>query len=121
MTDSFYSMYHHGFIRVAVCVPHVRVADPEFNTAQTLGLAAQASDAGAAVALFPELGISSYAIDDLLQQDALLDGVTAGIAKIVEASRELSPVLLIGAHCASSTASSTAGSSSTEAASSESS
>ena len=97
MTDSFYSMYHHGFIRVAVCVPHVRVADPEFNAAHTLGLAAQASDAGAAVALFPELGISSYAIDDLLQQDALLDGVTAGIAKIVEASRELSPVLLIGA------------------------
>ena len=97
MTDSFYSIYHHRFIRVAVCVPHVRVADPEFNTAQTLGLAAQASDAGAAVVLFPELGISSYAIDDLLQQDALLDGVTEGIEKIVEASRELTPVLLIGA------------------------
>lgn len=97
MTDTFYSIYRHGFVRVAVCVPHVRVADPEFNTAHTLGLARQASDAGAAVALFPELGISSYAIDDLLQQEALLDGVTAGIGKIVEASRTLSPVLLIGA------------------------
>ena len=97
MTDTFFSIYRHGFVRVAVCVPHVRVADPEFNTAHTLGLARQASEAGAAVALFPELGISSYAIDDLLQQEALLEGVTAGIGNIVEASRELSPVLLIGA------------------------
>ena len=97
MTGTFYSIYRHGFVRVAVCVPHVRVADPEFNTVNTLGLARQASDAGAAVALFPELGISSYAIDDLLQQEALLEGVTTGIGKIVAASRELSPVLLIGA------------------------
>ena len=86
MADSFFSIYSHGFIRVAVCVPHVRVADPEFNTVRTAGLAAQASDAGAGVALFPELGISSYAIDDLLQQEAILDGVLAGIRQIAEAS-----------------------------------
>ena len=97
MADSFFSIYSHGFIRVAVCVPHVRVADPEFNTVRTAGLAAQASDAGAAVALFPELGISSYAIDDLLQQEAILDGVLAGIRQIAEASIELTPVLLVGA------------------------
>ena len=97
MADSFFSIYSHGFIRVAVCVPHVRVADPEFNTTRTVGLAGQASDAGAAIALFPELGISSYAIDDLLQQDALLGGVLAGIRRITEASKDLTPVLLIGA------------------------
>ena len=97
MADSFYSIYRHGFVRVAVCVPNVRVADPEFNTEHTLGLACKASDAGAAIALFPELGISSYAIDDLLQQEALMDGVTAGIGKIVEASRDLTSVLLVGA------------------------
>ncbi len=97
MTDSFYSIYRHGFVRVAVCVPHVRVADPSFNAARTSGLAEQASEAGAAVALFPELGISSYAIDDLLQQEALLDGVLAGIARVTEASRQLNPILLIGA------------------------
>ena len=97
MADSFYSIYRHGYIRVAVCVPHVRVADPEFNTTRTVGLASQAAAAGAAIALFPELGISSYAIDDLLQQDALLGGVLAGIKKIMAASSELRPVLLIGA------------------------
>ena len=97
MADSFYSIYRHGFIRVAVCVPHVRVADPEFNTTRTVGLAGQASEAGAAIALFPELGISSYAIDDLFQQEALLEGALAGIRRITEASRALTPVLLIGA------------------------
>ncbi len=97
MADLFYSIYSHGFIRVAVCVPHVRVADPEFNTARTIGLAGKASDAGAAVALFPELGISSYAIDDLLQQEALLGGALAGIRRIIQASADLTPVLLVGA------------------------
>ncbi|MCY3709163.1 MAG: NAD(+) synthase [Caldilineaceae bacterium] len=97
MAGNFNSFYSHGFVRVAVCVPNVRVADPEFNTAHTSGLAARASDAGAAVALFPELGISSYAIDDLLQQEALLEGVQAGIGRIVEESRQLTPALLVGA------------------------
>jgi len=97
MTRAFFSPYTHGFVRVAVCVPRARVADPAYNTDQTLALARRASDAGAAVAVFPELGISSYAIDDLLQQDALLDAVEAGLARIVEASAGLTPVLLAGA------------------------
>ena len=97
MTENFNSIYSHGFVRVAVCVPHVRVADPEFNTRNTSALAGRASEAGAAVALFPELGISSYAIDDLLQQEALLDGVLAGISQIAVESRQLTPVLLVGA------------------------
>ncbi len=49
------------------------------------------------MALFPELGISSYAIDDLLQQEALLEGVLAGIGRIIDESRSLTPVLLVGA------------------------
>jgi NAD+ synthase (glutamine-hydrolysing) len=97
MTDSFRSLYAHGFVRVAVCVPRVRVADPAHNAERTIGLARRASAAYAAVALFPELGISAYANDDLLQQDALLDAVEAGLARIVEASRELTPVILAGA------------------------
>lgn len=97
MSHSFHSIYSHGFVRAAVCVPHVRVADPAFNTEHTIGLAHRAADAGAALALFPELGISAYAIDDLLQQEALLRGVRIGLAEIVQASAGLTPVLLVGA------------------------
>jgi NAD+ synthase (glutamine-hydrolysing) len=97
MTAPFRSIYSHGFVRAAVCIPSVRVADPAYNAERTLGLARRASDLHAAVALFPELGISAYSCEDLFQQDALLDAVTAELAGIVAASRDLSPVLLVGA------------------------
>ncbi len=93
----FRSLYSHGFVRVAAAVPHLRVADPEFNAERTTGLARQASDAGAAVVVFPELGLSAYAIDDLLHQRALLDAVLAALSELVAASAELAPVLVVGA------------------------
>lgn len=97
MPVPFHSIYRHGFVRAAVGVPRVRVADPKYNAAQTLELARQMSDEGAAVALFPELGISAYSDDDLFHQDALLDATRVALGEIVEASRELCPVLLVGA------------------------
>jgi len=93
----FHSIYSHGFIRAAVCIPFVRVADPPYNLERTLGLARRASELHAAVALFPELGISAYSNEDLFHQDALLDATAAALARLLEASRELTPVLLVGA------------------------
>lgn len=93
----FDSIYRHGYLRAAVCVPRVEVADPASNVEQTLELAREASEAAAGVALFPELGLSAYSNDDLFFQDALLDGVEAALAELVEASRELTPVLVVGA------------------------
>jgi len=93
----FHSIYSHGFIRAAVCIPFVRVADPSYNLERTLGLAQRASELHAAVALFPELGISAYSNEDLFHQDALLDATGQALAQLVEASRELTPVLLVGA------------------------
>jgi NAD+ synthase (glutamine-hydrolysing) len=93
----FFSLYSHGFVRAGVAVPAVRVADPAYNAEQTLQLARQASEQGAAVVLFPEMGISAYTNDDLFHQDALLDAVKTSIGAILEASHELSPVLVVGA------------------------
>jgi NAD+ synthase (glutamine-hydrolysing) len=97
MTSQFHSIYTHGFIRAAVCVPSLRVADPEFNLERTVGLAHRASELHAAVALFPELGISAYSNEDLFHQDALLDATKSALGRLVEESRELSPILLVGA------------------------
>jgi NAD+ synthase (glutamine-hydrolysing) len=97
MDRSFHTPYSHGFVRVAVCVPMLRVADPDFNAEHTLGLARRASEMNAAVALFPELGISAYSNEDLFHQDALIEGTLAALSRVVEESRELSPVLLVGA------------------------
>ena len=93
----FNSLYSHGFVRVCVGVPTVRVADPAYNTERTLELARRASECGAAVALFPELGISAYTNDDLFQQDALLEAVKVALESVIAASRTLVPVLLVGA------------------------
>src|SRR6266516_737479 len=97
MREPFYSIYSHRFIRAAVCVPSLRVADPTFNVEQTLVLARRASEAHVAVALFPELGISAYSNEDLFQQQALLDASKAAIARLVKESESLAPVLIIGA------------------------
>jgi NAD+ synthase (glutamine-hydrolysing) len=97
MTRPFHSLYTHGFLRVAVCVPALRVGDPGFNAARTLALAQIAHGRHAALALFPELGLAAYSNDDLFHQSALLDRVQAEIEGLVAASKALTPVLLIGA------------------------
>jgi NAD+ synthase (glutamine-hydrolysing) len=94
---SFFNPYRHGFVRVAACVPLMRVADPAGNTEAHLGLLKQGHEQGVALMVFPELGISAYAIDDLLLQDALQDAVHAGIARLAEESRALNPVFAVGA------------------------
>jgi NAD+ synthase (glutamine-hydrolysing) len=96
ITD-FDSLYSHGFIRTGVCIPKVRVADPQYNSGEVVALARRASAAGAAVALFPELCISAYSNEDLFHQDALLEATRAALHEVIESTRELSPVLLLGA------------------------
>ncbi|MBM3837848.1 MAG: NAD(+) synthase [Verrucomicrobia bacterium] len=97
MQQPFDSIYSHGFIRAAVCIPAVRVADPVFNLERTLQLAQTASEARAALALFPELGLSAYSNEDLFQQDALLEATKDAILSLVKASETLACVLIVGA------------------------
>ncbi len=91
------SLYDHGFVRVAACTAVGRVGDPAANAEAILASWQACHDEGAALAVFPELALSSYAIDDLLMQDALLDAVAATSDRLVEASRGLRPLLLVGA------------------------
>jgi len=93
----FRSAYAHGFARVAACTLPVAVADPAANAARVLEQARACHDDGAAVAVFPELTLSGYAIDDLVMQDALLDAVLTAVDTVVEGSRDLRPVLVVGA------------------------
>ena len=93
----FDSIYRHGYARAAVCVPRVRLASPVFNADRTLALAQQAAANHAALALFPELGLSAYSIDDLFHQDALLAETEMALARLAEASADLPTVLLVGA------------------------
>ena len=63
---TFHSLYAHGFARVAACTADVHVADPSRNAHSILEVGRRCSEQGVAVALFPELSLSGYALDDLL-------------------------------------------------------
>ena len=93
----FYSAYAQGFARVAACTMPVALADPATNVQTVLGLARECHDDGVAVAVFPELCLSGYSIEDLFLQDTLITAVDEAIRTIVEASADLLPVLVVGA------------------------
>lgn len=84
-------------MRIAVATPRVAIADPEINAARTVELALRVDRCGALLTLFPELGLSGYSIDDLVQQDALLDEVERAIVDLLAGTRELRTILVIGA------------------------
>ncbi len=89
---SFYSAYRHGFVRVSACTHHTTIGDPAANAASVLGLARACHDEGVALAVFPELTLSGYSIEDVLLQDALLDAVEDELLDVVTASADLLPV-----------------------------
>ena len=93
----FYSLHRQGFVRVAACTPRIEVGDPASNAAETLALMREGDARHVDLMLFPELGLSAYAIDDLLLQDALLNGVEAALVDLVAATRTLAPVVIVGA------------------------
>ena len=93
----FYSAYRHGFARVAACTHRTVLADPAANAASVLRIARACHEDGVAVAVFPELTLSGYSIEDILLQDSLLDAVESALADIVAASVDLLPVLIVGA------------------------
>jgi NAD+ synthase (glutamine-hydrolysing) len=93
----FFNLYNHGFIRTAVCIPELKVADTFFNTQKTIELAREAASRKAILAIFPELGLSAYSNEDLFHQDALLQSVREGIAKIKKASEKINTIIVTGA------------------------
>ncbi len=93
----FTNIYSHGFVRVAACVPEVRVSDPAFNAAKTVELAGAAKERNVLLAVFPELGISSYSCGDLFFQEALLRSVLDGIRAVADATSLMEMVVVVGA------------------------
>ncbi|MBX3027273.1 NAD(+) synthase [bacterium] len=93
----FLDVRTHGFARVAVCVPPVRVADPAFNAAAHLEQLETVHRAGAHYALCPELGLSAYTCGDLFFQESLLAGVRAALAELAHASADWNLLFTVGA------------------------
>jgi NAD+ synthase (glutamine-hydrolysing) len=93
----FYSAYQQGFVRVAACTQPVAIADPAANAEQVLAVARECDADSVAVAVYPELTLSGYSIEDILLQDALLEAVHEAVLEVAAGSAALMPVLVIGA------------------------
>lgn len=93
---NFFNLYRHNFVRLALAVPEVKVADPAYNVESTIALMRQAADRKAILAVFPELGISAYSCEDLFHQQALLDGCLQALSRLITASRDLPLVTVVG-------------------------
>ncbi|MGD8426776.1 MAG: NAD(+) synthase [Balneolaceae bacterium] len=96
MARTFHSIYTHDFIRTAVAIPSIALSDPQTNIERSVKLATEASDNGAAICLFPELGFTGYSNEDLFQQASLLETTRKGLDYFCRETSELSPVLIIG-------------------------
>src|SRR4029453_10020577 len=92
----FFNPYSHGFVRLAVATPLVRLGDPQYNVDATAELMQRAARDKVLLAVFPELGLSAYSCDDLFHQQALLDGATASLADLLRQSKTLRLAALVG-------------------------
>src|SRR5689334_5136580 len=92
----FFNPYSHGFVRLAVATPLVRVGDPQYNLKATLELMRRAARDQVLLAVFPELGLSAYSCEDLFHQQALLEGAESALKELLAKSRALRLAALVG-------------------------
>ena len=94
--SEFFSLYSHGFVRMAVATPLVRVGDPQFNLASTIELMREAARQKAMLTVFPELGLSAYSCEDLFHQQALIAASEDALAGLIARTRDLPTAALLG-------------------------
>jgi len=92
----FFSLYSHGFARLAVATPLVRVGDPQYNLGATLGLMREAAREKAVLVVFPELGLSAYTCDDLFHQQALVESAEDALSELLRKTKSLPLAALVG-------------------------
>ena len=85
-----------GFLKAAALSPALRVADCAYNTAQILQELRAASARGVKLAVFPEFCLTGYTCGDLFLQRTLQQGALTGLQTLLDASRELDVVALVG-------------------------
>ena len=95
MSD-FFSLYRHGFARVALATPSVSIGDPRANLDAHVELMQRAARGKAVLAVFPELGLSAYSCEDLFHQQALLEAAAVALGDLLARTRRLPIATLVG-------------------------
>lgn len=86
----------YGFLRVGAIVPSLEVGNVEKNTKEIITQIKEASKKHVQVVTTPELSLTGYTCSDLFFQDILLDESIKGLKKILENTKDLDIISIIG-------------------------
>ena len=88
---------HFGYVRVAAAVPHLRVADCQYNATEIKKQITEAMQEGVEVVCFPELSVTGYTCADLFFTQQLQKNALAALEDICAYTRNLPIIVLVGA------------------------
>lgn len=94
---NFWSIYTHGMVRVAACSIPIALGKPRENAHRIAEAATQLGKEHVALAAFGELSLTGATLGDLYTHDALLDDTVAALKDLIDASRDFSPIVVVGA------------------------
>ncbi|WP_294282770.1 NAD(+) synthase [uncultured Sphingomonas sp.] len=97
MTQRFHSIHAHQMVRVAAATPRASVGDIDANLDAAVAMAREADARGVDCVVFPELNLTSYALDDLHLQSAQQRASDAAVVAFAEQTAGYAPLLLVGA------------------------
>ena len=86
----------YGFLHTAAVSPALHVADCAYNTQQIIAAMRAQAVAGTKLLCLPEFTLTGYTCSDLFLQETLCRGAEDGLIQILDASKELDVVALVG-------------------------
>lgn len=90
-------MTSFGYVRVAAAVPHMRVADCQYNASEIKKQITEAVQEGVQVVCFPELSITGYTCADLFFTQQLQKDALSALEDVCTFTRDLPIIVLVGA------------------------
>ncbi len=96
MSQQAFSPDNLGFLRVAVVVPALQVADIRYNPQMIIDALQQVAARGCQLALFPELCITGYTCADLFYQALLQQQASEALRIIAQAAGDCNIAVVVG-------------------------
>lgn len=85
-----------GFIKIAAGVPEIALGDCRENAKRIVSMAREMAADGVKLAVFTELGVTGYTLEDLFLQQTLLDAATEALQAIMEETASLDMLIAVG-------------------------
>jgi NAD+ synthase (glutamine-hydrolysing) len=87
---------NYEYMRVAVAVPSLKVADPSYNIEEIIKIIKKAKEEHVRVIVFPELSITGYTCQDLFNQSVLIEESQSALHYLLKETKDLNMFIAIG-------------------------